>query len=317
MAREPLHLQDPQGYLSRQLIAYIGNKRRVLPDLERVFRKAGEPGSGCVFLDPFAGSGSVSRLARFMGYLVHANDWEPYSQVVNRAHLCVSPSDTDRLFADFGGGEKAFDFFNTLLPSPGYIAETYAPRSTEDADYRRERLFYSRENGIFIDTVREAVEERWPGWDLTPDRIDEKTLLLSALVYEAATHVNTSGVFKAYHKGFGGHGRDALGRILTRMKLEFPVLFDGAAGCTMDGEDAADFLSRRSGRICYLDPPYTIHQYGSNYHLLNTIVLWDKAAVSESDDVSKAVSEVISLNSISGSSEAPSSLSSSVGDSSI
>jgi adenine-specific DNA-methyltransferase len=27
--------------------------------------------------------------------------------------------------------------------------------------------------------------------------------------------------------------------------------------------------------LCYVDPPYNQHQYGSNYHLLNTIALWD------------------------------------------
>src|SRR5438552_10247727 len=28
--------------------------------------------------------------------------------------------------------------------------------------------------------------------------------------------------------------------------------------------------------IAYLDPPYNQHPYGSNYHVLNTVVLWDK-----------------------------------------
>jgi adenine-specific DNA-methyltransferase len=33
--------------------------------------------------------------------------------------------------------------------------------------------------------------------------------------------------------------------------------------------------------IAYLDPPYNQHQYGSNYHLLNTVALWDKPHISE------------------------------------
>ena len=32
--------------------------------------------------------------------------------------------------------------------------------------------------------------------------------------------------------------------------------------------------------IAYLDPPYNQHPYGSNYHLLNTVVLWDKPRLS-------------------------------------
>jgi len=31
--------------------------------------------------------------------------------------------------------------------------------------------------------------------------------------------------------------------------------------------------------MVYLDPPYNQHPYGSNYHVLNTIALWDKPAL--------------------------------------
>jgi adenine-specific DNA-methyltransferase len=31
-----------------------------------------------------------------------------------------------------------------------------------------------------------------------------------------------------------------------------------------------------SGDIAYLDPPYNQHQYGSNYHILNSLALWDR-----------------------------------------
>ena len=30
--------------------------------------------------------------------------------------------------------------------------------------------------------------------------------------------------------------------------------------------------------IAYLDPPYNQHPYGSNYHVLNTVAVWDKPA---------------------------------------
>ena len=33
--------------------------------------------------------------------------------------------------------------------------------------------------------------------------------------------------------------------------------------------------------IAYLDPPYNQHQYGSNYHILNTIALWDKPEINK------------------------------------
>ena len=33
--------------------------------------------------------------------------------------------------------------------------------------------------------------------------------------------------------------------------------------------------------IAYLDPPYNQHPYGSNYHVLNTLTLWDKPKLAQ------------------------------------
>jgi len=274
-------------YLSTQLIAYIGNKRALLRFLHGVFRQLAPDGEGkapAMFLDPFAGSGAVSRLARAMGFAVAANDWEPYSHVINTCHLALSPRDLDRLFLPLGGLPQVLSELNSLPwpPDPDrYIARHYAPRSTERADWRTERLFYTTENALRIDAVRQRVEEMFPG---QPARVDDrfrKAVLVAGLLYEAATHTNTSGVFKACHRGFGGHGRDALGRIMAPIRLEPPVLAPSTAPAEVACHDARAFLSGRSGDICYLDPPYAVHQYGSNYFMLNTIALWDRPPVSQ------------------------------------
>jgi adenine-specific DNA-methyltransferase len=268
-------------YLRDQLIAYIGSKRALQPFLAGIFGRLFEPGR--VFLDPFAGSGAVSRLARWLGFRVLAGDWEPYAYVLNYAYLCVGRAEAEGFFRKWGGPRALIEELNALPDPPvkaQYIARHYAPARTETADYRTERLFYTRENALRIDALRGRIEELYPGFaPEAPRQRQEKYLLLASLLYGAATHVNTSGVFKACHKGFGGHGRDALGRILAPIGLRPPQLFDGPpaeAGCLA----AEEFLRGRTGDLCYLDPPYNQHQYGSNYHLLNTIALWDKPEVS-------------------------------------
>ena len=115
----------------------------------------------------------------------------------------------------------------------------------------------------------------------SPADRERKAALVAPLLYEAATHTNTSGVFKACHRGFGGHGRDALTRIMAPIRLERPVLANSSAPCDVECQDAVKFLSGRPADICYLDPPYAGHQYGSNYFMLNTIALWDQPPVSE------------------------------------
>ena len=40
-------------------------------------------------------------------------------------------------------------------------------------------------------------------------------------------------------------------------------------------ENANELIKKISGDILYLDPPYNHREYGANYHLLNTIALYD------------------------------------------
>ena len=268
-------------YLKRQLIAYIGNKRRLLPSLHRLFLRLEDQHPIHDMLDPFAGSGAVSRLGRAMGYRVHANDWEEYSRIINRVYLRLTPAGSAGLFSRYGGLEKLLARLNTDTAEAGETCFSlyYAPRSTENADYRTERLFYTRENALFIDRVRSWIEREYPIEEMDDGKsLDERELLIALLLYEAATHANTSGVFKAFHKGFGGHGSDALKRIMAPMKLECPVLIEGPEG-EVGSSDAAEWVRGKSADLCYLDPPYTIHQYGSNYHILNTLARWDRPEV--------------------------------------
>ncbi len=277
-------------YLTSQLIAYIGNKRALLRFLHDVYRgvAAQAEGGGTraaapVFLDPFAGSGAVSRLARLMGFSVAANDWETYSHAINSCHIALSAGEVSALFAPQGGLDLVLERLNNLPPPPQearYISRYYAPRRTESADWATERLFYTTENALRIDAIRQRIEEMYPGEPIEPGERKRKAALVAPLLYEAATHTNTSGVFKACHRGFGGHGRDALTRIMAPIWLDPPVLIESAPS-TVSREDAAKFLAGRRADICYLDPPYATHQYGSNYFMLNSVALWDKPPVSQ------------------------------------
>ncbi|MBN1834665.1 MAG: DNA adenine methylase [Spirochaetales bacterium] len=272
-------------YLKSQLIAYIGNKRALQGFLADIFlRLCPDPAArGAVLLDPFAGSGAVARLARYLGFKVLAGDWELYAYVLNYAHVCVGRRESEELFPEAGGMSRAIEELNGLQEPRAedlYIARHYAPADTASADYRVERLFYTRENALRIDAVRARIEAAYPGSEPEGRRRQEKLLLLASLLYQCATHTNTSGVFKACHKGFGGHGGEALKRIMAPVRLQVPVLVDGPPAL-VERRDAAQFVRGRPAELCYLDPPYNQHQYGSNYHLLNTIARWDRPPVND------------------------------------
>ena len=265
-------------YLTEQIIAYIGNKRKLLPLIYKAIENAGiSPAENIKFFDVFSGSGVVARFAKFLGMEVYANDWEYYSYVLNQGFLNFNESDIEKIFGSRAEFESLLNKINSL-PDPGednqYISKYYAPKEfdVEQVDYRTERLFYTRENALAIDKIRNYIEEN-------RSQESEKVfyLLLAILIYESATHTNTSGVFKAFHKEFGGHGKDALSRIMKKIELHFPVLIDSKAHVHVFQENANELARKLKGiDIAYLDPPYNQHQYGSNYHLLNTIAKWDK-----------------------------------------
>ena len=265
-------------YLTEQIIAYIGNKRKLLPLIYKAIENAGiSPAENIKFFDVFSGSGVVARFAKFLGMEVYANDWEYYSYVLNQGFLNFNESDIEKIFGSRAEFESLLNKINSL-PDPGednqYISKYYAPKEfdVEQVDYRTERLFYTRENAFAIDKIRNYIEEN-------RSQESEKVfyLLLAILIYESATHTNTSGVFKAFHKEFGGHGKDALSRIMKKIELHYPVLIDSKAPVHVFQENANELARKVKGiDIAYLDPPYNQHQYGSNYHLLNTIAKWDK-----------------------------------------
>ena len=259
-------------YLTDQLIPYIGNKRKLLPLIDAAIRRTGLR-SG-TFLDAFAGSGVVSRLAKLSGFRVIANDWEPYCEVINRAYIEINAAPS---FYRLGGLARAVEILNLLPGERGYIATHYCPEDDENYDTARERMFYTQRNGRRIDAMRERIR----AWreEGTIGGVEE-AVLLAPLVFQAAYCSNTSGVFKGFHNGWGGATKTAWYRIRSYLSLKPPVFFDNGRENLVFREDAASIADRIDCDIAYLDPPYNQHQYGSNYHLLNTVALWDKPKIS-------------------------------------
>ena len=270
------------NYLKNNLIAYIGNKRRLLPFIENAFLNILEEDKNIkTALDLFAGSGSVSRLLKTLNLKVYSNDWEYYSYILNYAHICINEKDVKNMFKHTGGVENTINIINnieTINDKDRYISKYYAPLDDNNPDLKNERLFYTQYNATRIDIIRHNIEELYKNKAINKK---EYYYLLASIIYEGATHTNTSGVFKAFHSGFCGRNKDALKRILSPISLKELSLYDGIKG-EVSMLDANEYVLKNKDKhfdLIYLDPPYNQHQYGSNYHLLNTIALWDKPEI--------------------------------------
>ncbi len=259
-------------YVFHQLIPYLGNKRHLLPLLGEAIAATGVDPTTATFVDAFTGSGVVARFAKQLGFAVVANDWEPYARVLATAAIAC---DAAPALPQLGGYDHAIATLNALPGIDGWVADTLCPADDSAPDPRTERLFYRRATGRRLDAIREQIA-RWQHDGLADDAA--ACCLLSPLLYQASWLANTSGVFKGFHAGWGGKNGTALHRILADLVLQ-PARFlaNGRRHhvLTADAAQLTEALPVRAD-VVYVDPPYNQHPYASNYHVLNSLVQWDK-----------------------------------------
>jgi adenine-specific DNA-methyltransferase len=262
---------ENNDYLTKQIVTYIGNKRALLPFISngvyKVKERLNKPRLN--IFDVFSGSGIVARYFKRYADKLIVNDLEAYSKVTNECYLS-NISDLNIPYIK-GIHEHIVRRTENEHLRAGIITGSYAPENDDDIQ-AGERVFYTRRNAMYIDTVREIigndVEEAYQKFFLSP------------LLSEASVHSNTSGVFKGFYKDketgvgrFGGSNEDAIMRIKGDISLPFPVFSNFNCHVTVyngDSNDIAEIAPEVD--IAYLDPPYNQHPYGSNYFMLNLIL---------------------------------------------
>ena len=261
-------------YLKDQIITYIGNKRKILPFIERSLNQIGL--KDYTFLDLFSGSGIVSRLAKVHGAKkITANDLEYYSSVLNKVFLRNKEGDKKEFEEAKEAVMELRNNWETIHDCVGnWVTENYAPKDDNNIQ-SGERCFYTHENAIMIDEYLDFIFDSHSDYCYTKETCD---LLLAALLVEASIHTNTSGVFKGFYKNrkgigqFGGEGKNALQRILGKVDPQFPVFCSNETENVITQMEASELIKLpEEYDIAYLDPPYNQHPYGSNYFMLNAI----------------------------------------------
>ncbi|HSQ46143.1 MAG TPA: DNA adenine methylase [Lutibacter sp.] len=230
---------------------YIGSKHKLSSFLKDVIiDKVGGDLSNLVFCDLFAGTGSIGRTFKPLVKQIIANDVEFYSYVLNRNYI---GNHQELMF------EEHLSFLNNLNESEGFVFHNYSENGKEG------RLYFSAANGKKIDAIRQQIENWKKSKEISED---DYYFLLASLIESADKVANTASVYGAYLK--------QLKKSAQKELILKPALFtQNSNKHQVFNADSNALIKEIKGDILYLDPPYNERQYGSNYHLLNTIAKYD------------------------------------------
>lgn len=183
---------------------------------------------------------------------VISNDLEYYSFVLNKNYIGNHENIPNK---------EAYivELNNLPLIDTGFIYQNYCMGSGS------ERQYFSDENGKKIDTIRTQIEI----WK-KDEKIDDNLyyFLLASLIESADKVANTASVYGAFLK----HIKKSASQKLV---LEPAYFIENDNSHEVYKTNSNDLIKDIEGDILYLDPPYNARQYSANYHLLNTIALYD------------------------------------------
>ena len=262
-------------YLTKQIITYMGNKRKMLPMIQQIIEtiESRENGKKLIMADGFSGSGVVSRLMKQSAIKLYVNDISDYSLSLNQCYLS-NITHTDEAKIKKYIDEANEHAKNKLSFTEPFISGNWSPLG--DVILPTERAYFTKENGNRIDIYRNYIET-------LPEKY--KPFLLGPLLVEASVHNNTSGQFSAFYKSgntgkYGGKNEIDLQRIEKPIELSMPLTCN--TDCEIhisQGDTNAWIKSIPPVDLVYYDPPYNKHPYSIYYFMLNVIQRWDTKQV--------------------------------------
>lgn len=229
---------------------YIGSKFSLLDFIHNTISDVTgyNPGDNFVFADLFAGTGVVGASYRKQGCTVISNDIQYYSYVLNK-YLIENETQADL---------DLLNHLNALKGIDGFIYNNYCAGSGSGRNY------FTDENGKKCDAIRTELEYLRQNKTISNGTY---FYFLASLINSIDKYANTASVYGAFLK----HVKKSAQKSFV---LELLPYADGTKG-TVYNEDIHELITKVTGDVLYLDPPYNARQYCTNYHVLETIARYD------------------------------------------
>ncbi len=252
---------------------YIGSKVKIVNQIEELIKDLKIDKNSYTFFDAFSGTSTVGNFFKDE-FKIIANDTLYSSYVLTQAKLNTPDMKFSRLNID------PFKLFNDSTKQlKGFIYNNYSLGGSE-------RMYFSEENASRIDYIRTKIQDWYDS-----EKIDSKEYyyLIACLLESVSKVANVAGVYGAYLKKWDPRAIKPMKFIKVEMEKEY-----GKFENEIYNEKIEELINDVSGDILYLDPPYTKNQYSVQYHLLETIALYDNPeikGITGARDTSKLTSD--------------------------
>ena len=247
---------------------YIGSKHSLLSFIQEVVENLNIENKNTVICDVFSGTAAVGKHFKKLGYSVISNDIQHFSYVTAKVFVENNKELTfDKLKSI--GIDNPFDYLNSIKGRAGFIYKNYSLGGTKGKEI--ERLYFSDENAKKIDAIRLKIN-LWKNHGLLTEK--EYYFLIAALVESSDKVANTTSVYEAFLKQLKPSALKPL--VLQPLEL---LVQEGNNSHFALNEDGSELLEHVCGDVLYMDPPYNSRKYDTNYHILETIALYDSPKI--------------------------------------
>lgn len=238
---------------------FIGNKELISPEIKILLKEKNLLNKNLTLLDAFCGTGAISDALKCSLNII-SNDLLRWCTVYTRGRVCATSCTFVNLNFD------PFEYLNSNQEEfHGFFYNNYSPKLSN-------RMYFTPENAGRIDYFRSAIES-WKDKCLIDE--NEYSFLLASLIESISAVSNTAGVYGSFLKHWDSRAKKAI----EFKRVEFNK--EPFNGVEFVNSKIEDVISEIECDILYIDPPYTQNQYGTQYHILETLVLNDNPAISE------------------------------------
>lgn len=247
---------------------YIGSKLSILEYIDETIDDFVKPKDKRMTLcDIFSGTGAVGKYFKKKGYNIISNDIQYYSYIIAK-HFIENNNEIE--FKKLKEKKiEPFEYLNNLDEIDGFIYNNYSLGGTNGKEY--ERQYFSDDNAKKIDAIRTKIEE-WKKKNLIED--NEYNFLIGSLIESADKVANTASVYEAFLKKLKTSAQKPL-----ELKPIDIVINKECTELKVYNCDCNELIKTIKGDVLYMDPPYNTRKYDTNYHMLETIALYDNPEI--------------------------------------